>query len=169
MLLWAFAWQYTVVSSRGPSSRTHPPNRPTDQPTTHPGTQRARHAFHTLSFLSLSLCFLHMCVSYALRATIRNLCCHHTEAPLSVKRPNDYTGRHNVLVIMRESSMKSSSWYVYICNALYLTSALEERSRNYLLTANSFIFKLMFVQTGRIIDLARALINNSIYALGRVI
>lgn len=67
--------------------------------------------------------------------------------------------------------MKSNSCYdyAYICNTLYSTSAIEERSRNYLLTANSFIFKLMFVQTDRIIDLTRALINNSIYALGRVI
>lgn len=154
MLLWAFAWQYTVVSSRGPN----PPAQPTDQPTTHPSS----HPTSTTRFplFSLSLSFLHMCVRPMLFEQLPEICTATT--PKHRYPLNDQTittGQHNVSVIMRGHRRWNRSTFECSWGEIEII----------LLTANSIIFKLMFVQTGRIIDLARALINNSMYALGHVI
>jgi len=77
----------------------NPPIHPTDQPTTHPATQRGRHSSHS-SFLSPSLFSVRVCMSHALRATTQNLR-YHRDASIRFKRPNDYARRRNVLVITR--------------------------------------------------------------------
>lgn len=150
------------------AARTHPPNRPTNQPPIHPATQRARHTLFTLPSLS----FLHMCVRPMLFEQLPEICTATTSkhrCPLNDRTIT--TGRHNVLVIMREHRRwnRVHGMITRIFATRYIRRVLLRRNRNYLLTINSITFKLMFVQTCRIIDLARALINNSIYALGHVI
>lgn len=63
----------------------NPPIHPTDQPTTHPATQRGRHASPTPP--SLSLFSTHVCMSHALRAATRNLR-YHRDASIQL---NDRT------------------------------------------------------------------------------
>jgi len=136
------------------------PTRPTDRPTNHPPIQPPNEHDTLSTLLSLSLSFLHICVRPMLFEQLPEICAATT--PKHRYPLNDQTittGQHNVSVIMRGHRRWNRSTFECSWGEIEII----------LLTANSIIFKLMFVQTGRIIDLARALINNSMYALGHVI
>lgn len=139
MLLWAFAWQYTIVSSRGPFSRTHLIH-PTDQPTTHPATQRGRHASLTPPSLSLSLFRACMYVARS-SSSYPKFALLPPRRLYPVKWPNDYAHRRNVLVITCEYRRRK---FIARTSATRYIWVFEEKSQN-LLTVNSIIFELMLV------------------------